>query len=651
MKQFNLNAIRLSHYPNDPMIYQLADEYGFYIVDEANIEVHAMGASLQGSFNEKLHPAYLESWAPAFMDRIQRMVKRDKNHPSVIIWSMGNECGNGQVFYDAYDWVKKYDQSRPVQFEQAGENRNTDIVCPMYPQMEKMKGYGADSSKTRPYIMCEYSHAMGNSNGNFKEYWDIIKSSSHMQGGFIWDWVDQGFRTQGQNGTYWAYGGDLGGLNLHNDENFCANGLVSADRRPHPGFYEVKKMYQNIIFKNLDWQTGKIIVSNEFDFKDISEYDFSWDIIKNGAVSNSGTFDAVATAGQQVTVQLKWPKIDFSDGNEYFLNLYAKTKAPTDLIPARHEVAREQFGDNAQFYTSKTAGIAGKLKIEKSDKIISFESGDIKGKFNVVSGKWLAYSVNDQSIINSFPEPYFWRAPTDNDFGNRMGEKCGVWRTAHINKKLLSVKVGDQDSEGVSIRVNYQLTDINSNYTEDYSILNDGSIRVWAKIELLNNSLPEMPRFGMRMRLDQDADQYSFYGRGPWENYSDRNTASFLGIYSSKEVNAVDVDYIRPQEKGYKTDVRWINVKNGKGAGLQITGMQPICFSILPNLSEDFDPGLTKKNQHPSDVPRRNFNVVQIDLKQRGVGGDNSWGAYPHEPYLLKDKSYSYGYIIKAIRE
>jgi beta-galactosidase len=195
------------------------------------------------------------------------------------------------------------------------------------------------------------------------------------------------------------------------------------------------------------------------------------------------------------------------------------------------------------------------------------------------------------------------------------------------------------------------LTDINSNYTEDYSILNDGSIRVRAKIELLINSLPEMPRFGMRMRLDQDADQYSFYGRGPWENYSDRNTASFLGIYSSKEVSAVDVDYIRPQEKGYKTDVRWINVKNGKGAGLQITGMQPICFSILPNLSEDFDPGLTKKNQHPSDVPRRNFNVVQIDLKQRGVGGDNSWGAYPHEPYLLKDKSYSYGYIIKAIRE
>ena len=267
MKQFNINAVRTSHYPNDPLWYKLCDEYGLYVVDEANIETHGMGATLQGGFDTTIHPAYLPLWEAAHMDREKRMVERDKNHPSVIIWSLGNECGNGKVFHDAYNWIKQRDKTRPVQFEQAGEDWNTDIVCPMYPRVESMNRYAKDNTKTRPYIMCEYSHAMGNSSGNFQQYWDIIMSSQHMQGGFIWDWVDQGMLTQTTDGrSYYAYGGDLGGYYLQNDENFCANGLVAADRTPHPGLYEVKKVYQNIIFKAKDISKGIVTVFNWFRF-------------------------------------------------------------------------------------------------------------------------------------------------------------------------------------------------------------------------------------------------------------------------------------------------------------------------------------------------------------------------------------------------
>ena len=281
MKQFNINADRTSHYPNDPVWYKLCDEYGLYVVDEANIESHGMGASLQGNFDTTVHPAYLPLWAPAHLDRIHRLVERDKNHPSVIIWSMGNECGNGRVFHDAYNWIKQRDNSRPVQFEQAGEDWNTDIVCPMYPGVNSMKRYAA-SDKKRPYIMCEYSHAMGNSNGNFQEYWDIIHSDRKMQGGFIWDWVDQGMKTTTTDGrVFYAYGGDLGAYHLQNDENFCANGLVAADRTPHPGLYEVKKVYQNILFTAKDISKGLVIVKNLFDFTNLDQYQFTWAMYRN----------------------------------------------------------------------------------------------------------------------------------------------------------------------------------------------------------------------------------------------------------------------------------------------------------------------------------------------------------------------------------
>ncbi len=311
MKQYNINAVRCSHYPNDVAWYNLCDQYGIYLVDEANVEVHGMGAALQGWFDTTVHPAYLPQWAPAFMDREVRLVERDKNHPSVILWSMGNECGNGKVFHDAYKWIKQRDNTRYVQFEQAGEDWNTDIVCPMYPGMEYMKSYAADDSKQRPFIMCEYSHAMGNSNGNFREYWDIIHSSKKMQGGFIWDWVDQGLRSRDAAGNvFYAYGGDLGGYNIQNDENFCANGLVAADRTIHPGLNEVKKVYQNISFRANEASKGSIAIHNDFNATNLNCFNFRWTLYKNGIKTKDGNFAAELAPQGDKTFQLPVPLIE-----------------------------------------------------------------------------------------------------------------------------------------------------------------------------------------------------------------------------------------------------------------------------------------------------------------------------------------------------
>ncbi|WP_442794567.1 glycoside hydrolase family 2 TIM barrel-domain containing protein [Pelobium manganitolerans] len=647
MKQFNLNAIRTSHYPNDPITLKLADKYGFYLVDEANIETHAMGATLQGNFDKSKHPAYLPQWAPAHMDRITRMLERDKNHPSVIIWSMGNECGNGQVFHDAYKWIKERDKSRVVMFEQAGEEENTDIVGPMYPGIGSMQNY-ANSNKTRPYIMCEYSHAMGNSNGNFKEYWDIITNSKNMQGGFIWDWVDQGLKTQTADGrTFYAYGGDLGGYLLQNDENFCANGLISANQVPHPGLYEVKKIYQNVIFTAKDLQKGVITLTNRFDFTNLNQYNFRWELLSNGEKIKEGSFNLDLAPHQQKDVKLNVPALKLAPGTEIFLNIYAYNNKATDLMPANHEVAREQFKFANDFYAfdQKTDG---KLQVNTDGEKITFSSGATKGEFNTKTGAFTRYE-NGKSYIGQFPEPYFWRAPTDNDFGNRMPERLGVWRTAHARKTVKNVEVGQQNADGLPIKVSYLLENIAVPYTVDYVIQNDGSVKVTASIDMTGRDLPELPRFGMRMDFPASYQNLSYYGRGPWENYSDRKTAAFVGLYQDKVANQFTWTYIRPQEAGYKTDARWLKLTDDQNRGILVKGYQPISFSALDVRTEELDPGTNKKQQHPTDIKKANATILHIDLNQRGVGGDNSWGAYPHRQYRLEAPKYSYTYSIKLI--
>ncbi len=648
MKQFNVNAVRSSHYPNDPEWLQLCDEYGLYVVDEANIEIHGMGATLQGGFDQSVHPAYLPSWEPSIMDRITRMVERDKNHASVIFWSLGNECGNGKVFFDGYDWIKQRDNTRPVQFEQAGQERNTDIVCPMYPGIDYMKNYAADTKKTRPFIMCEYAHAMGNSSGNFQEYFDIIKSSPHMQGGFIWDWVDQGLKAKDANGkTFWAYGGDLGAGHLYNDNNFCANGLVAPDRSVHPGIYEVKKVYQDIIFKDKDWKNGVIVVENNFSFTSLDSYQLTWVLLLNGKEIKSGVFDVSLQPQTSKEVRISLPGM-IAEG-EYALNIFAHTKNYTPLIAAGHEVAREQFGANRFMYNELANANSGNLEVETNNNFVSFKSGDISGRFNTRNGQLQSYTINGRSVMNSFPEPYFWRAPTDNDYGNKMPEKLGVWRSAHASKTLVNVKVGEKEATGLKISVDYFLTDINVPYQIIYTILNNGSIKIETMLDVSSRQLPELPRFGMRMQVGKDKNQIDYYGRGPWENYPDRKTSAFIGEYNQTLKEQFVSNYMRPQENSYRTDVRWVKLSATDGNGFIIKGDQPICFSALPYTAEDLDPGNTKKNQHTSDLNERNFISLHIDLTQRGLGGDNSWGALPHEKYLLKQKKYAYSFVIEPI--
>ena len=650
MKQFNINAVRTSHYPNDPVWYKLCDKYGLYLVDEANIETHGMGAEWQNWFDKSKHPAYLPEWAPSHMDRIHRLVERDKNHPSVIIWSLGNECGNGPVFYDAYKWIKQRDNSRPVQFEQAGENANTDIVCPMYPRMTSIMNYANATDKTRPYIMCEYSHAMGNSNGNFQEYWDIIMSKKHMQGGFIWDWVDQGIRsTDGNRKTFWAYGGDLGGFHLQHDENGVADGLLSSDRTPDPGLYEVKKVYQNVIFKAKDISRGELTVQNLFDFTDLNQYNFKWEMMRNGEKVKEGTFSLNLAPRQTKTIKLSIPSYKSLPGEEYFLNVFALVKNGTELLPAGHEIAREQFKYAGDFFARSTTN-GDRLEVTKSADKISFKSANITGEFDLRQGKMARYGANDRSrVLRDFPEPYFWRAPTDNDFGNNMPVNMGIWRSAHVNRKVKSVNAGEQNGEGLPITVQYELTGISVPYTVDYFIQNDGSVKITASMDMSNRDLPELPRFGMRMELPEQYSNLSYYGRGPWENYSDRNTASLVGLYKDDVKNQFFHGYIRPQESGYKTDVRWLQLTNDQGQGLKIEGSQQICFSALNYKSEDLDPGTEKRQQHPTDIRHRRSVILNIDLKQRGVGGDDSWGALPHDKYRLLDKKYSYSYVLRLV--
>jgi len=649
MKQLNINAVRLSHYPNNVVWMKLCNKYGLYLVDEANIESHGMGVEGQPLIwmNPKTNPGHLPEWHAAHMDRIYSLVERDKNAPSVIFWSLGNESANGPVFHDAYKWIKNRDKTRLVQFEQAKENENTDIVCPMYPKIEYMKEYAERKEVKRPFIMCEYSHSMGNSNGNFQEYWDIIRGSKNMQGGFIWDWVDQGFEAKDEAGRkYWAYGGDLGSQNYTNDENFCHNGLVWPDRVPHPGAFEVKKVYQDILFTAVDVKNGVIEIINDFGFTNLNKYHFKYQILENGKSIKEGTIEVVLNPKSKKQFKIDLPKLESKAGTEYLLNVFAFTKTGSEIVPQNFEIAREQFVINNGNYFAKASETKSSKIMEDQNEVV-LSAADVVVKIKKATGLISYYSLKGQEYFKQYPEPNFWRAPTDNDFGNKMPIKANVWRTAGENSTLENIQIVEENGKEYVV-AKLKLNDVASDYIIKYSLSNDGALEVKAAFKRGNNSLPDMPRFGMIFSLKKDFENLDYYGRGPWENYSDRNESSFKGVYQSKVADQY-VPYTRPQENGYKTDVRWFKLSDNKGKGFEIQGLQPLGMSTLNNYPSDFDPGLTKKNQHISDITPRNEVVVCVDLTQRGLGGDNSWGMLPHEQYLLKGNEYSYGFVIKPI--
>lgn len=652
IKQLNMNAVRTSHYPNNPLFYKLCDKYGIYVVDEANIETHGMGSVPY--FKDTIpHPAYRPEWYAAHVDRINRMVERDKNHACIIGWSMGNECGNGKVFHDEYRRLKQYDPDRFVQFEQAWEDWNTDIVCPMYPSVGRMEEYGK-TGKKRPFIMCEYAHAQGNSNGNFKDLWDIIYKYPNLWGGFIWDFMDQGFKIKNEprdGRTYWMYNGKMGSYKWLEDKqsewNTGTDGLLSANGLPKPQAYEVKKVYQNIQFEPHNLAKGEIKLCNRYDFTDLKAYDFVWEIYKNGTKYASGHFGISLKPHATKIIKLDLPSLP-KDENEYFLNLYAYTKEATDLVPKHYEVAKEQMQLNGTSFFMPHAPVPGHLSYTNKEGLLAFQSGDISGQINLKTGMLTDYRRKGVQPLKQFPEPAFWRSPTDNDFGNKMPERAGVWRSARVNRSVKDVKVEDLNEKGVSVKVLWILDDIQVPYTMEYLIRKDGSLKITGDINLEDKKLPELPRFGMRMELYAPYELLSYYGRGPQENYTDRYTASFIGCYKDSVKNQY-YSYSRPQETGNKTDVRWLTLLDTKGKGVKITGIQPIAFTALHYSTEDLDPGLTRKMQHETDViPQKNI-FLHIDLKQRGLGGDNSWGMYPHNQYRLLDKHYTYSYILELV--
>lgn len=641
MKELNINAVRTSHYPQSPLWYKLCDEYGIYLVDEANLESHGLG---YGPDNVSNFP----EWYGAHMDRIIRLVERDKNHASVIFWSLGNEASNGKAFFDMYDWAKARDNSRPVHYEQAGRNRNTDIICPMYPRWDGMVR-DAKADLGRPYIMCEYAHAMGNSMGNFQEYWDLMRSSKNMQGGFIWEWYNHGYPAVDEQGRkYWAYGGDLKGYNKQNDGNFCMDGIVTPDQQYMPHTHIVKKVYQNILFEAKDLSNGIITVINDYKFRDINSknYSYKWVLLKNGEAVADGTFNAVVPADSRKDVKLLLPKLETGAGIEYFLQVYAYNKEKTPFLEAGFEVAKEEFAFDSNNYFTE-AKYSGNLTVDKLDDKVVVKSGDVSYEFSTKDGRTLINMTNKgKRVFNELPSLNFWRALTDNDFGSWSQYGLRLWESAGHN--VVYKYVGSQEANGVHT-FNYEakLRGIEAKVDLTYTVNTDGSLNVTAKYKALSDDLPEMMRFGMTMILPKEYNDFTWYGRGPWENYIDRNADTFIGVWNGK-VEDQAYAYYRPQETGNKTDVRWLTLKDKTGTGIKISGAQPLSVSATNNRSEDLDPGMTKKQQHSSDILPRNEVVLNIDLFQRGVAGLNSWGAQPLDQYRFNEKDYYYSYTISV---
>jgi len=643
LRQNNLNAVRTCHYPDHPRWYELCDEYGIYLVDEANIESHGMGYELNKTLGN--NPAWLE----AHMDRTIRMVERDKNHPSIITWSLGNEAGNGTNFYATYDWIKKRDKTRPVQYERAELERNTDIFCPMYMPAWQMENY-AKKHTDRPLIQCEYAHAMGNSVGDFQDYWDVIERYPILQGGFIWDWVDQGFAKYDTNGRkYWAYGGDFGPEDILSDKNFCSNGLVSPDRRPHPTLYEVKKVYQSIKFRVIDVYTGKFELKNGYAFTDLNKYDFEYIIEENGVKVKSEKLPLVsAKPGESKMIGIDFTDINIKPDCEYFLTLRALQKTAERMVPAGHVVAYEQFqlplGSNIAIRKTAEAPVTflqekTGVKLSGNGFTIAFDS----------TGRLISYNSGGNEFIHAPLKPNFWRAPTDNDFGNGMQTRCKVWKEAADKMKLISFEVRQIAPEAVELTALYDIPTVRGTWKSNYVVFGDGRIAVKNFFSTSDKSLPEIPRIGMRMRLVPELSNMNYFGRGPWENNIDRFSSALISKYSGK-VSDQELLYVRPQENNYHTYVRWFALTDERGKGLMVTGKPTFCTSALNSAIEDYDDGAKKHQRHITDVVKRDFIEWCIDYKQMGVGGDNSWGAKPLDKYMLYPGEYKYEFTISLVK-
>lgn len=663
MKANNINAVRTSHYPQPERWYELCDIYGLYLIDEANIESHGIG------YNKDVTLADQPEWAAAHLDRTMRVVERDKNHPSVIIWSLGNEAGDGHNMLADYNWIKRRDPSRPVQYERAEHStnapqRHTDIWCPMYADINYLERYALDQDNDRPLIMCEYAHAMGNSTGNLQEYWDVIEKYPILQGAFIWDWVDQGLLTTNDDGEeFWAYGGDFGPIDVPSDGNFCLNGLVYPDRTAHPGLYEVKKVYEYIDISQIDLNAGRFTLSNKYDFTSLSVFKLNWQIEEDGKLIQKGIVnlpEILPHQNKEILIDYNIPHAEA--GSEYFLNVSFSRTDDWTILPSGHVYAREQFElpvhKDAEY---ELISEMEPLTVDTLENSINISGKDFSLIFDSATGELISWQVKKNELIREPLKPNFWRAPIDNDFGNGLHKRCIVWREAGKRLKLSDISLENTSPSSATVKCEFEVLDLENspmaNLILSYTVYGSGDLGLDYSIKISRDDLPEIPRIGMNWVLPAEYDNIQWYGRGPFENYWDRKTAAFVGLYKGKVADQY-VPYIRPQENGNKTDVRWMALSNTQGIGVLVQAETLLSISAHHNRMEDFESlertdgrhidGVPVVNRHTTDVEAQDFVSLNLDYKQMGLGGDNSWGARTHSEYNLRGKSYSYSMLIKT---
>ena len=637
MKRMNINAVRTCHYSDDPQWYDLCDEYGLYVIAEANMEGHGF------YYDPKTAPTYQPMFAKQILERNQHNVSVQFNHPSIIVWSLGNETCDGPNFTAARDWIRATDPSRPIHWERALGGENTDLMCPMYASPNWCERYASKSESTKPLILCEYNHTMGNSGGGLKEYWDLVRRLPKFQGGFVWDFVDQGLRVKTKDGkSYYSYGGDY---NTHDpsDNNFNCNGLVSPDRVWNPHAYETAYYYQNVWAEDIDVRQGHISVRNEFFFRDLSNVKMRWQLLVDGESVLNGeelSLNVAPQSRQTFHLPIVNTLAALDPTSEVMLNVDFSLKQAEPLMEAGQRIAYTQLpvnevvpqaahlpNDKAKFNVTQTK--QGDLTITGEDLSIAFDSK---------TGLMKKYIVNGISLLGEggLLRPNFWRAVTDNDMGAGLQQKLKVRRNPVMNLTSLAVDKKVSNKSQTTVVATYDMPEVVATLTLTYEIHCGGIMCVTQGIAFSDSyqELPEMLRFGMVMEMPYQMEQSEFYGRGPIENYADRRYSQRLGVYR-QTADEQFYPYIRPQETGTKGDIRWWRQMDATGNGIKITADKPFYASALHYDIRELDEGDMKHQRHPCDLKHSHYTLLTLDGEHCGVGGIDSWGARPLEQYRL----------------
>ena len=652
MKRMNINAVRTSHYPNDPRWYDLCDKYGLYVVAEANQESHGFQYGDDAA-------AKKPEFAKQIMERNQHNVSMFFNHPSIVTWSMGNETVMGDNFLKAYKWIKSQDKTRPVQYEQAGRGEGTDIFCPMYYSVAASEKYAKDPNSPMPLIQCEYNHTMGNSGGNLSDYWDLIRKYPILQGGFDWDFVDQALHrnivkpmsilpykmnNEELRKIEYCYGGDYNKYDP-SDNNFNCNGIIGPDRQMNPHAYEVAYQYQNIWAKMVNAETGEVSVHNENFFRDLSNYALAWSLEEDGVETQNGTIADLDVPAQQTknfTIPYDKSKIK---GKEVFLNIDFRLKEAEPLLTAGQVMAYAQLpvvtkqacsGDCSKMLAQGHGKKKMKLAAKKNN-VVAVTTPNLTFKIDRSTGLISEYAYNGKSLLGEGGtlKPNFWRAPTDNDMGAGLQKKFQAWKNPQMNLKNIDVKK-DKKTNSVTILTSFDMPEVQGQMDITYVVFaNTGAVKVTEDFKATEGAkVSDMFRFGMLMQMPYTMEKSNYYGRGPIENYSDRKDCMRIGVYTDDADNQY-FPYIRPQESGTKSDIRWWKQTDATGMGLQVKSCTPFYASAIHFDTEELDDGDDKEQRHSFDLKKSKFTNLFLDSAHMGVGGENSWGAWPLEKYRV----------------